>query len=308
TFLVAAGTTVSSFWILGLDSWMQTPVGYEMINGKAHAIDWLAILWSPSMPYRLTHMLLASGLTAAFLMAGVSAYRWLRNDRGEAVMSALKTGVYLAAILIPLQVLAGDAHGLNTLKYQPQKVAAMEGLWETQKGAPFVILGWPDKETHSNKFALEIPKASSFILTHDWDGEVKGLNEFEGRHPPVAPVFWSFRLMVGLGGLMLLTSWSAAWMLKRKGTLHPLLARALVVMTFSGWIATILGWFVTEIGRQPWLVQDLLLTVDAASTVPSPMIGITLAAYLLVYLFLLIAFIKTLFYMARKSAAAVPAR
>ncbi|MFA6279835.1 MAG: cytochrome ubiquinol oxidase subunit I [Bdellovibrionales bacterium] len=302
TFLVAAGTTFSAFWILCLDSWMQTPVGFEMINGKAHATDWAAILWNPSMPYRMVHMLLASGLTAAFLVAGISAYRWLRGDRGVAVMNALKTGVYLAAVLIPLQVLAGDQHGLNTLQYQPQKVAAMEGLWHTEKGAPFVLFGWPDKETHSNLWALEIPKVASLILTHDLNGELKGLNEFEGKSPPVAPVFWSFRLMVGLGGLMGLISWAAAYQLKRKKTLTPLVAKALVAMTFSGWVATILGWYVTEIGRQPWLVQNVLLTADAASKVPPPMIGLSLIAYLIVYGVLMTAFIKTLFHMARKGS------
>ncbi|MGE4350602.1 MAG: cytochrome ubiquinol oxidase subunit I [Bdellovibrionales bacterium] len=303
TFLVAAGTTVSSYWILCLDSWMQTPVGYEMINGQAHATDWFAILWNPSMPYRLTHMLLASGLTASFLVAGISAYRWLRKDRGEAVMNALRTGVYLAALLIPIQVLVGDAHGINTLEHQPQKVAAMEGLWQTTKGAPLVLFGWPDEESRSNKFAIEVPNVSSLILTHELDGELKGLDEFKDRHPPVAPVFWSFRLMVGLGGLMFLTSWLAAWTLKRKGDLTPLLAKALVGMTFSGWAATILGWFVTEIGRQPWLVQNLLLTADAASKVPPPMIGLTLIAYLAVYAVLTVAFLKTLFHMADKASA-----
>lgn len=302
TFLVAAGTTFSAFWILCLDSWMQTPVGFEMIDGKAHVTDWLAILWNPSMPYRLTHMLLASGLTAAFLVSGISAYRWLRYDRDASVMAALRTGVYLAAILIPIQIFAGDAHGLNTLQYQPQKVAAMEGLWETQKGAPFVIFAWPDAETRTNKFALEIPKASSLILTHDLEGEVKGLNEFVGKHPPVAPVFWSFRLMIGLGGLMLLSSWTAAYLLKKRGDITPFIAKFLVAMTFSGWLATILGWYVTEIGRQPWLVQDLLLTADAASTVPPTSIGITLTLYLVLYVILMTAFIKTLFYMARKTS------
>ncbi|HAX91126.1 MAG TPA: cytochrome ubiquinol oxidase subunit I [Rhodospirillaceae bacterium] len=302
TFLVALGTTFSAFWILALNSWMQTPVGFEMIDGKAHAVDWLAILWSPSMPYRFAHVLLASGLTASFLVAGISAYRWLKNDRGPAVMAALKTGVYMAAILIPLQIFAGDLHGLNTLKHQPQKVAAMEGLWNTQKGAPFVLFGWPDQETRSNLFSLEIPKASSLILTHDLDGEVKGLNEFEGKHPPVAPVFWTFRLMVGLGSLMLLVSWAAAYQLKRKNDITPLVAKALTLMAFSGWVGTVLGWYVTEIGRQPWLVQDLLLTADAASAVPPPMIGLSLTLYLILYIVLMTAFIKTLFYMARKGA------
>jgi cytochrome d ubiquinol oxidase subunit I len=282
---------------------MQTPVGFEMIDGKAHAVNWMAILFNPSMPYRMVHMLLASGLTAAFLVAGISAYRWLRNDRGEAVMAALRTGVYLAAILIPLQVIAGDMHGLNTLEYQPQKVAAMEGLWQTQEGAPFVVFGWPDEKTKSNLFALEIPKASSMILTHDWNGKVRGLNEFEGLHPPVAPVFWAFRLMMGLGGLMVLVSWGSAYLLKRKGDINKLAARALVAMTFSGWLATIFGWYVTEIGRQPWLVQGVLLTKDAASTVPPSMIGISLTLYLLVYAVLMTAFIKTLFYLSRKAQA-----
>ncbi len=301
TFFVAAGTTLSSFWILALDSWMQTPAGFEMIDGKAHATDWIAILFNPSMPYRMVHMLLASGLTAAFLVAGISAYRWLRGDKGRAVMHALKTGVYLAAILIPIQIFAGDLHGLNTLEHQPQKVAAMEGLWETTKGAPLVLFAWPDEETRSNLFSIEIPKASSLILTHSLDGEVKGLNEFSGKHPPVAPVFWAFRMMVGLGGLMMLVSWVGAYLLKRKGDITPLVAKALVPMAFSGWVATVLGWYVTEIGRQPWLVQDLLLTADAAADHPPPMIGLTLVMYLAVYTFLMTAFIGTLFYLARKA-------
>jgi len=303
TFLVATGTTISSFWILSLDSWMQTPVGFEMIAGKAHAVDWIAILFNPSMPYRMAHMLMASGLTASFLVAGLSAYRYLRGEKGEAVMAALKTGVFLAAVLIPLQVLMGDAHGINTLKYQPQKVAAMEGLWKTQKGAPLVLFAWPDDKARENLYTVEIPKLSSLILTHDLDGEVKGLNEFEGRHPPVAPVFWSFRFMVGLGGLMLLTSWAAAYELIRKKSLSPLVARALVPMAFSGWAATILGWYVTEIGRQPWIVSGVMTTAEAAAEHPPELIGISLGLYLLLYAFLFTAFITTLFYMARKGAA-----
>jgi len=305
TFLVAAGTTLSSFWILALDSWMQTPAGFEMIAGKAHATDWLAIVFNPSMPYRTVHMLLASGLTASFLVAGVSAYRWLRKDRGQAVMAALKTGVYVAAVLIPLQVYMGDLHGLNTLEYQPQKVAAMEGLWHTQKGAPLVLFAWPDDKARENLFEVKIPKLSSLILTHDLDGEVKGLDQFEGRHPPVAPVFWAFRMMVGLGGLMLLVSWSAAFLLKRKGDLIPLVAYALVPMAFSGWVATILGWYVSEIGRQPWLVQGVLMTTDAAAEHAPPLIGLTLTLYLLLYTFLMTAFITTLFYLARKGGEIV---
>jgi cytochrome d ubiquinol oxidase subunit I len=301
TFLVAFGTTASAFWILVLNSWMHTPVGFEMRDGVAHATDWFQIIFNPSFPYRFTHMLIASGLTAAFLVAGLSAYRWLRNDRTPAVMAALKTGVLTAAVLIPIQIFVGDLHGLNTLQHQPQKVAAMEGLWETQRGAPLVLFGIPNEETRQNDFAVEIPKLASLILTHEWDGELKGLNEFEGNHPPVAPVFWAFRIMVGTGLLMLAVSWATAFLLwKRKDIVKPL-AYILVPMAFSGWVATVAGWYVTEIGRQPWLVTGVLRTTDAISDVPAPVIGISLSMYLLIYAVLMTAFITTLFYMARKA-------
>ncbi|MFO1122928.1 MAG: cytochrome ubiquinol oxidase subunit I [Hyphomicrobiales bacterium] len=300
--LVAVGTTLSAFWILVLNSWMHTPAGFEMRDGVAHATDWMAILFNPSLPYRLTHMLLASGLTAAFLVAGVSAYRWLRNDRRPAVLSALKTGIYLAAILIPLQIFVGDQHGLNTLKYQPQKVAAMEGLWETRSGAPLVLFAWPNAETRTNDYAIEIPDIASLILTHELKGEVKGLDSFGDNHPPVAPVFWAFRVMVGTGVLMLLLSWTGSILLHRRG-MNPWLARVFVAATFIGWIATVAGWYVTEIGRQPWLVQGVLTVKQAASNVPAPMIGTSLTMYLLVYAVLLTAFVQTVFYMARKAAS-----
>lgn len=310
TFLVAMGTTLSAFWILVLNSWLHTPAGFEMRDGVAHATDWTAIVFNPSMPYRLAHMLLASGLTAAFLVAGLSAYRWLRHDRGPAVLAALKTGVYLAAVLIPLQILMGDLHGLNTLKHQPQKIAAMEGLWETQRGAPLVLFGIPNPETRSNDFAIEIPKLASLILTHDMDGELRGIDAFAGNHPPVAPVFWSFRVMVGVGMLMLVVSWAGAFLVWRRRTVTRPLALALLGMTFSGWVATVAGWYVTEIGRQPWLVNGVLRVVDAASDVPAPLIGVSLALYLALYAVLIVAFVATLFYMARKAggAAATPAR
>ena len=301
--LVAFGTTLSAFWILVLNSWMHTPAGFEMRDGVAHATDWFAIIFNPSMPYRLAHMLLASGLTAAFLVAGVSAYRWLKNDRSPAVASALRTGVYLAALLIPLQIYMGDLHGLNTLEHQPQKVAAMEGLWETRKGAPLVLFGWPNAETRTNDYAVEIPDLASLILTHEFKGEVKGLNDFGTDHPPVAPVFWAFRIMVGTGVLMLLVSWGGAYAIRRHGLSRPL-ARVLVAMTFAGWVATVAGWYVTEIGRQPWLVQGVLRVADAASDVPAPMIGLSLAMYLAVYAVLLAAFIQTIFHMAGKAARA----
>ena len=299
TVLVAGGTTLSAFWILVLNSWMHTPVGFEMIHGQAHPTDWLAILFNPSLPYRLTHMLLASGLTAAFLVAGLSAYRWLRRDRGADVMAALRTGVTVAALLIPVQMFVGDLHGLNTFEHQPAKVAAMEGVWQDQKGAPALIFALPNEQTRSNDYAIGIPKLASLILTHELDGEIQGLDSFKGAHPPVAPVFWGFRVMVGTGLLMLLVSWRTAWRLRRGGEPSRGQALVLVAMTFSGWVATLAGWYVTEIGRQPWLVTGVLRTADAASATPAPTIAISLAAYLLTYVLLLGAYVSVLFYLAR---------
>ncbi|MFN9003002.1 MAG: cytochrome ubiquinol oxidase subunit I [Alphaproteobacteria bacterium] len=300
TVLVAVGTTASAFWIIVLNSWMHTPAGFEMRDGVAHATSWMEIIFNPSMPYRLTHMLLASGLTASFLIAGLSAYQWLRGDKRAGVMAAMKTGVYAAAMLIPLQIFMGDLHGLNTLEHQPQKVAAMEGIWETKAGAPLLLFAVPNEETRSNEYEIGIPKLASLILTHEWDGEIKGLNAFE-HHPPVAPVFYAFRIMVGVGVLMLAVSWLAGIQLYRKGEPKPWLAYMLVGMAFSGWVATVAGWYTTEIGRQPWLVHGVLMTADAASDVAAGMIAATLIAYVAVYVVLIAAFISTIFYLARKA-------
>lgn len=309
TLLVAGGTTLSAFWILALNSWMHTPAGFEMIDGQAHVTSWLEVIFNPSFPYRFTHMMLASGLTVAFLVAGVSSYRWLRGERGAEAMAGLKTGVYLAAILIPLQIVAGDFHGLNTLHHQPAKLAAMEGIWETQKGVPAVLFALPDQKTRSNHYEIAIPKLASLYLTHSLDGEVKGLNEFEGQHPPVAPVFWAFRIMVGVGLLMLAVSWASVLQLApwKKGASRDLTvwhARALVAMTFAGWVALIAGWYLTEIGRQPWLVTGVLTAADAASSVPAPRIALTLALYLTLYIGLLTAYISVVFYLARSKKPA----
>jgi cytochrome bd ubiquinol oxidase subunit I len=367
TLLVAGGTTLSAFWILALNSWMHTPAGFEMIDGQAHVTSWLQVIFNPSFPYRMTHMLLASGLTVAFLIAGISAYRWLRQERGAEVMAGLKTGVYLAAALIPLQIVVGDFHGLNTLEHQPAKLAAMEGIWETQKGVPAVLFALPDSQARENRYEIAIPKLGSLYLTHSLDGEVKGLNEFAGKHPPVAPVFFAFRIMVGMGLLMLAVSWSSAWQLIKKaptlpasrGSLPPEGAecggsepagagldgtkndcvsqscglqglrlrpgeagsaapageegasalrvrelklwqlRMLVAMTFAGWVALIAGWYVTEIGRQPWLVSGVLTAADAASKVVAPKIAVTLALYLTLYAALITAYVSVVFYLAR---------
>ena len=305
TVLVAFGTTASAFWIIALNSWMQTPAGFEMIAGQAHPTDWWAVIFNPSFPYRLAHVLLASGLTVAFLVAGLSAYRWLRGEREPDVAVALRTGVMVAAILIPVQIFVGDLHGLNTFQHQPAKVAAMEGVWKDERGAPVLLFALPNGQERRNDYAIGIPKIASLILTHDPDGEIKGLDSFKGEHPPVAPVFWSFRVMVGMGLLMLAVSWLAAWQLRRGGTPAPWLQKTLVGMTFSGWVATLAGWYVTEIGRQPWLVTGVLRAADAASETPAPIIGISLGAYLLVYVVLLLAYVTVLFHLAGKGGATV---
>jgi cytochrome d ubiquinol oxidase subunit I len=280
---------------------MQTPAGFEMIDGKAHAVSWLAVIFNPSFPYRLVHMLLASGLTVAFLLAGVSAYRLLRGDRSGEPRATLKTGVYLAALLIPLQIVAGDLHGLNTLEHQPAKIAAMEGIWKTEKGAPAVLFGIPNEKERRNDYEIAVPKLASIYLTHDRNGEVKGIDAFE-RHPPVLPMFIAFRVMVGVGMLMLAASWFGAWRLRRRGEVPPWLQRVFVAMTFSGWVALVAGWYTTEIGRQPYLVYGVLTTAEAASKVPATLIGTTLALYMTVYVLLTAAYISVVFYLARKAA------
>jgi cytochrome d ubiquinol oxidase subunit I len=301
TFLVAAGTTASAFWILALNSWMHTPAGFEMIAGQAHVTSWFEVIFNPSFPYRMSHMLIASGLTVAFLLAGISAFRWLKNDHGADVLASLKTGIYVAAFLIPIQIFVGDLHGLNTLHHQPAKIAAMEGIWDTGQGVSAVLFAWPDAATQSNKFEIAIPKLASFYLTHDWNGEVKGIKAFGDVHPPVAAVFWSFRIMVGTGLLMLAVSWFSAFQMARRGVVPQWLARVLVAMTFAGWLALIAGWYTTEIGRQPWLVQGVLTAAQAASTVPAANILLTLVLYLSLYAVLLVAYVTVVFHLAKKA-------
>ena len=306
TVLVAGGTTLSAFWIVVLNSWMHTPAGFEMRDGVAHATDWWAIVFNPSLPYRLSHMMIASGLTVAFLIAGVSAYRWRRGDRGSDVGLTMRTGVTVAALLIPLQIVVGDLHGLNTLQHQPAKIAAMEAIWQTQKGAPMTLFGLPDAAARETRFAVEVPKLASLVLTHKLDGEVKGLDAFEGKHPPVAPIFFSFRLMVGIGLLMLIVSWIGWWQLRpnsRRAEPSPVLTGVLLAMTFSGWLAVVAGWYTTEIGRQPWLVYGVLTTAQAAGPVPAPTIALTLAMYVTLYLALTVAYVATVFRLARKGVA-----
>ncbi|MFN7726801.1 MAG: cytochrome ubiquinol oxidase subunit I [Rubrivivax sp.] len=306
TALVAGGTTLSAFWILSLNSWMHTPAGFEVRGGEFFVTSWLEVVFNPSLPYRLAHVLLASGLTVAFLLAGLSAWQVLKRKATVGTGRALRTGLTLGAVLIPLQIAVGDLHGLNTLEHQPQKVAAMEGVWQTERGAPLLLFAWPDETTRSNHFELGIPKGASLILKHDPNGEIRGLDEFKGAHPPVAPVFFSFRVMVGTGLLMLAFSWAGWWLYRRRAWAPERLPRpllwGLVGMTFSGWLATLAGWYVTEIGRQPFIVFGLVRVDEVASNVPSPLIAATLAMYLTVYAALIVAYVGVLKYLAEKPA------
>lgn len=304
--LVAVGTSFSAFWILSLNSWMQTPTGFRLEDGVFFVDSWWEAIFNPSFPYRLAHMLNASLLTAAFLIMGVSAWRARRQVDGPATWKVMRTGALMAAVLAPLQVWIGDLHGLNTLEHQPAKIAAMEGIWETEKGAPLTLFGFPDEEAKTNHMAITIPHGASLILTHDWNGEIQGLNEFGDDIPPVAPVFWSFRVMVGVGMLMVLVGWWAAWGLFRRRDENRdnqiWLLRALSVMTFSGWVAVLAGWYVTEIGRQPWIVSGLLRTSEVVADHSSATVMGTLFGYVLLYAFLLVSYIAALRYMATKPA------
>jgi cytochrome d ubiquinol oxidase subunit I len=299
--IVAIGTCFSAFWILALNSWMQTPTGHILVDGVFYAESWWDIIFNPSFPFRFAHMMNASLITAAFLIMGISAWRMRSGVDGPATWKVMKTGIIMATVLTPLQVFIGDLHGLNTLEHQPAKVAAMEGLWETEKGAALTLFGILDEEERTTHYAIKIPKLASLVLTHELDGQLVGLNDFED-HPPVAPVFWAFRVMVGVGGLMVLVSFWAAYQVYRYDKPGPLLLMSLSGMTFSGWVAVLAGWYVSEIGRQPFLVYGLLRVEDAVADHPSGMVLSTLIAYLVLYAFLLIAYISTLRYLATKPA------
>jgi cytochrome d ubiquinol oxidase subunit I len=300
TVMVAIGTSLSAFWILALNSWMHTPVGHTVADGQIIAGDWLQVIFNPSFPYRLTHMMLASGLTAAFVVAGLSAWRLLKAQADAAALRTLRTGVAIAAVLAPVQALVGDQHGLNTLEHQPAKIAAIEAIWKTEKGVPLVLFAIPNAEKRRNDFAIAIPKGASLILRHDTEAELKGLDAFAPDTPPVAPLFFAFRLMVGVGMLMLALSWFGAWRL-RKGAAPPRwLLWVFAGFTFSGWVATLAGWMVTEIGRQPWLVTGLLRTADAAGPVSGAQLGASLTGYLLTYSVMLIAYMVVMTHLAGK--------
>ena len=305
TVLVAVGTTMSAFWILALNSWMQTPAGYTFADGQLIASSWLAVIFNPSFPYQFTHMMLASGLTSSFVVAGLSAWRLLKAPADSIALRALRTGALVAAVIAPLQIFVGDLHGLNTLEHQPAKIAAIEGLWKTEKGAPLVLFAIPNEERRRNDFALEIPKGAALILKHDAEGELKGLEAFEPDRPPVAPVFWSFRVMVGLGFAMLAFAWLGLWLLRGRAQPARWLLWTFAGFTFSGWIATLAGWMVAEIGRQPWLVYGILRTADAAGGISGAQLGASLTGYVVTYGVMFVAYMVVLTHLAAKGSTHV---
>ena len=284
--MVAVGTFISSFWILSANSWMQTPAGYEMVDGRFHITSWMAAIFNPSFWYRFVHMGMASFLTGGFVVAGVSAWFLLRHRDVEANKKALSMCLWLLLFLAPAQAVVGDFHGLNTLEHQPTKVAAMEGNWETQSNVPLLLFALPDQEAQENRFEIGVPSLASLILTHSADGVVPGVNEMApDEQPPVALVFWSFRVMVGIGLLMIAVA-TVGLFLRRGGRFFqsPLYLKTLVGMIISPFLAVLAGWVVTESGRAPWLVYGVMTHAEGLTpSLTGGMALFTLLGYVAVY-------------------------
>ena len=283
--MVAVGTAISAFWILSANSWMQTPAGHELRDGIAFPVDWLAVIFNPSFPYRLAHMLSAAYLTTSMVVLAVGARYLLAGRHTEESRTMLHMGIGMLALLAPIQALIGDQHGLNTLEHQPIKIAAMEGHWDGTKPGKLVLFGWPDEKTESNLFEIAIPHAGSLILTHSFDGLYPGLKSVpRSERPPVVPVFFAFRIMVGVGVLLICFGWVGAWLWWRdkldttRWYLWPV-AHA----WWLGFVAVLAGWVVTESGRQPWVAYGILRTANAISPVPAASIATTLALFVIVY-------------------------
>lgn len=289
TCIVAIGTLISAFWILSANSWMQTPQGFVAGNdGRLYPTNWLAIIFNPSFPYRFMHMVTAAYLTTAFVVGGVGAYYLWHKRHIEHAKIMLGMATLMAALAAPLQMFIGDRHGLNTLHHQPAKVAAIEGLWHTEKGAPLLLFAWPDAKAEMNHYEIKIPKLSSLILTHTWDGEIKGLNEWPKEdRPPVVWVFWAFRCMVGIGILMICIGLiSAIQYFRRTLFVSRFLQGWWMLMMPSGFMALLSGWFVTEIGRQPYTVYGCMRTIESASpAILGPQVAGSLMAFVLIYTF-----------------------
>ncbi len=287
TVAVAVGTMISATWILASNSWMQTPQGYEIVNGVVVPVDWVAIIFNPSFPYRLAHMVMAAMLSTALFVGASGAWHLLRGNRTPAVKRMFSMALWMVLFAAPLQVLIGDAHGLNTLKHQPAKIAAVEGHWSNTpgEGVPLILFGIPDMAAETTHYKVEIPRLASLILTHSRDGQIPGLKDFAPEDRPNSPVvFWSFRVMAGLGTLMVLLSLCGLWLRWRRRLYDsPLLARFALWMGPSGLIALLAGWFVTEIGRQPWVVYGLMRTRDAVSSHSAMTLSVGLVILVLMY-------------------------
>jgi cytochrome bd ubiquinol oxidase subunit I len=286
TAMVALGTVISAFWILSANSWMQTPVGHRVAeDGVLHAEDWWQVIFNPSFPYRLAHMVAAAYLTTALVVAGIGAWYILRERSVPHGKIMLGMGLSLLVWLAPLQLVIGDLHGLNTREHQPAKIAALEAHWETQRRAPLILFAIPDPKAEKNHYELAVPALGSLILTHEWDGEVRGLKSFppEDRPNPIIP-FFAFRIMVGIGMIMIAVGITGAvlWLMGRLWTTRWFL-RALVCASPLGFLAVLSGWFVTEVGRQPWIVYGVLRTADAVSPVPGGIVLSSLVLFVLVY-------------------------
>jgi cytochrome d ubiquinol oxidase subunit I len=288
TCMVALGTAISAFWILSVNSWMQTPVGWAIndVGQFVPAAGWLEIIFNPSFPYRLVHTVIAAYLTTALVVGGVGAWHLLKGRDTAGVRKMFSMALWMAALVAPVQIFVGDLHGLNTLEHQPAKVMAMEGHFESYPdGAPLILLGHPDSKAEKTHVLLEIPKLSSLILKHDANAPLTGLKTIpKENRPPAEIVFWSFRVMVGLGMLMLLLGlWSLAARLRKKLYAWKWLHRFALVMGPSGFVAVIAGWITTEVGRQPWVVYGLLRTADARAPIDAPAVATSLIAFVVVY-------------------------
>ena len=286
TLIVAAGTLISAFWILAANSWMQTPQGFTTAqNGLLYPLDWVKIVFNPSFPYRFVHMVTAAYLTTAFVAGGVGAYYLLRGRHTREARVMFGMAMIMAILVAPMQIFFGDLHGRNTFEYQPIKVSAMEGLWETQRGAPSILFGWPDQNEEVTRYAIEVPKLSSLIITHSLNGEIRGLKSWpKDDLPPVAIVFWAFRVMVGIGALMVLTGLGALVLYFRKRLFDTRwFLRWCTVMTPAGFIAVLAGWCVTEVGRQPYVIYGIMRTSQAVSPVTGTSVALSLTAFIVTY-------------------------
>ena len=286
TAMVALGTVISAFWILSANSWMQTPVGHEMgADGVLHVVDWWQVIFNPSFPYRFTHMVAAAYITTAFMVGGIGAWYILRDRSVSHGQVMLGMALSLLVWLAPLQIFIGDLHGLNAREYQPAKIAAIEAHWETRRGAPLILFAWPDTKTESNKYEIAVPKLGSLILTHEWDGEIRGLKSFppEDRPNPIIP-FFAFRIMVGIGLIMVALSSIGAvlWLMGRLYSTRWFL-HAMIWASPLGFVAVLAGWFTAEVGRQPWVVYGVLRTADAVSPVGGMSVLASLILFVLVY-------------------------